>query len=90
MNETFNLNDHKHAQGLRIHIKGRDLDLHPSFLHEDFENNVESLQDFLDNLHDDECGIIAQQGKDLKALRALKQRADRDVGNTAKALAIEG
>lgn len=90
MTESFNLNNHKQAQVLRIHIKGHDLDLHPGFLNEDFGGDSDSLHDFLENLHDDECCIIAQQGTDLKALRALKQRSDHDVGNTSKALAIEG
>jgi hypothetical protein len=75
---------------LRIHIKGRDLDLHPNFLQEDFFGDPDDLQEFLDNLHEDECGIIAQHGKNIDALRAIKQRADHDVENTSKALALEG
>jgi len=64
--------------------------MHPQFLHEDFGGDSDALGDFLDNLHDDECGIIAQHGRDLLKLRRIKARADHDVENTAKDLAIEG
>jgi len=64
--------------------------LHPSFLQEDFEGDTDSLFDFLENLHDDECGIITQQGHDLQSLRNLKCKCDHDVENTAKHLAMEG
>jgi len=41
-------------------------------------------------LHDDECSIIAQHGKDLRKLKYMKARADRDVATTAKDLCMEG
>lgn len=81
---------HKSAQVIHIRLKGNDIGLHPQFLHEDFGGDIESLGDFLENLHDDECSIIAQHGKDLKKLRYMKARADHDVANTAKDLAMEG
>lgn len=64
--------------------------MHPQFLHEDFGGDAEALGDFLDNLHDDECGIIAQHGTDLQKLKHMKARADHDIANTTKDLMMEG
>jgi hypothetical protein len=83
------LSNHKSAQVIHIRIKNHDVGLHPHFLNEDFGGDVDALGDFLDNLHEDECSIIAQHGKNLPMLKALKQRADHDVHNTAKDLAME-
>jgi hypothetical protein len=87
---AFNLKNHKSAQIIHIRLKGHDLGLHPQFLDEDFGGDIDALGDFLENLHDDECSIIAQSGKDLKTLKALKMRSDHDVANAAKALCMEG
>ncbi len=70
-------------------MNGLEIGLHPHFL-KDFGGDLDALGDFLENLHPDEHSIIAHKGKDLKALKALKMRADQDVDNSAKALAIEG
>lgn len=50
----------------------------------------EGLSEFFRNLHDDECSIIAQHGKNLKILQMLKTRSDSDTENTAKSLAMDG
>jgi uncharacterized Rossmann fold enzyme len=63
--------------------------LHPNFLHEDLEGDKEALGDFLENLDDKECSIIALHGNNLKKLRKLKARIDHDVAGTAKDLAME-
>lgn len=86
----FNLSTHKSAQVIHIHLKGHELGLHPQFLHEDFGGDANALRDFLDNLHDDECSIIAQHGKDLRKLKYMKARADHDIATTAKDLCMEG
>jgi len=69
-------------------LDGHNIGLHPKFFHEDFGGDIDSFGDFLENLHDDECGIIARHGKDLQKLRYMKARYDHDVANTAKDLAI--
>ncbi len=78
----------KSAQALRIRLKGKGLNIHPGFAH-DFAD-AESMDEFLRSLHDDECGIIEQHGKNLKILKALKARADADAENTAKSLLMDG
>lgn len=48
------------------------------------------MDEFWRNLHDDECCIIEQHGKNLEILKALKFRADADVEESAKSLAMNG
>ena len=73
---------------MRIRLKGRGLNIHPGFAHEFVD--AESMDEFLRSLHDDECGIIEQHGKNLKILKALKFRADADTEDTAKSLMMDG
>lgn len=73
---------------MHIRLRGKGLNIHPGFTHEFAD--ADSMDDFLLNLHDDECGIIEQHGKNLEILKALKYRADADAENTAKSLMMDG
>jgi len=64
------------------------MGVHPNFAHEFLD--AESMQEFLQNLHDDECCIIEQHGNDLEILQALKNRADADVQESTKSLVMDG
>ncbi len=86
-NYQYASRQNKSAQ-LHIRLKGKGLNIHPEFIH-DFVDE-ESMDEFLRNLHDDECGIIEQHGNSLQILRALKTRADADAEDTAKSLEMEG
>lgn len=73
-----------------VTIKDKKIKLDPKFLFEDFNGEEELLDSFLDNLHDDECCIITEQGQNINALRKLKDLSDKDINSSAKALEIEG
>jgi len=73
---------------LRIQLKGKEIDIHPGFINEFID--MEDIDEFLQNLHDDEHCIIEQHGNNLEVLRALKTRADADAEDTSKSLEMEG